>query len=366
MADARPAVQDAPSGSERPADGPARLDVAPAADAAPPLVGEINGIDSASVSGFQLLVRRRNADGTIAAAAPFDIRGISWSPAEMGGGQPDLATHVREADRDLPLMHAANMNVVKTYAAVSRELLDKIQANGLLAIVTVVPLATSEFESVVTTLRDHPALLMWVIGNEWNLNRFYNTCAIDECFNRVITAAQRIKALDPKHPVSTSFAAVGTSPTDAELMRLSGVDVWALNIYSQPGFFNRFTDWRLQATRTGVQRPFFISEYGADAYNTTAGRADAVAQATALRTQTQEIRQQLSARNPAFPCLGGTPFEFNDEWWKRGAATVQDPGGFANVGVAPDQFANEDWWGLVDINRTPRDAYQAIKLLYGQ
>jgi hypothetical protein len=319
-----------------------------------------------SVSGFQLLVRWRNPDGSIDPPAPFDIRGISWSPAEPGGLRPLEPDHLRAADRDLPLMRAANINTVKSYGPLGPATLDKLHANGLVAIVTVLSSADMAFEPAVMAVRDHPALLMWLVGNEWNLNRLYNTCAGEACFQRIEQVAARIKALDPRHPVATSFAPAGEIPSESDLRRLPSVDVWGLNIYSQPGFYNRFTNWRLLAQQTGLRKPFFLSEYGADAFDNLSGRPDEQAQARALRQQTSEIRSQLSARNPAFPCLGGTPFEWNDEWWKRGDPGVQDTGGFANGGVAADRFANEEWWGVVDIERKPRPAYQVLKELYAQ
>ena len=264
-------------------------------------------------------------------------------------------------------MRAANINTVKSYGTLDVATLDKLHAHGLVAIVTVfVSAADLAFESTVQALRDHPAVLMWMVGNEWNLNSLYDSCAGEACYQRVEQVAARIKALDPRHPVATSFAPSGEIPSAADLRRLPSVDVWGLNIYSQPGFFNRFTDWRVLAQQSGVRKPFFLSEYGADAYDNVNRRPDEQAQARALRQQTTEIRSQLSARNPAFACLGGTPFEWNDEWWKRGNPGVQDIGGFANVGVADDRFANEEWWGVVDIERRPRPAYQVLKELYAR
>jgi hypothetical protein len=343
---------------ERPPVGPA-----PDADQPPPPPAGM-GIESAAVSGFQLLVRRRQPGGTAGPAEPFDVRGISWSPAERGAGRPDSDSYLRAADRDLPMMRAANINVVKTYLPVRRAVLDRLQAHGLAAIVTVLNVSGEIFEATVAELKDHPALLMWLLGNEWNLNRLYGSCELSACFDRVNEVARRIKALDPKHPVATSFAPSGELPTDAEVARLEAVEVWGLNVYSQPGFFNRFADWRLQAQRTGIRKPLLLTEYGADAFDNRTGRTDEASQAAALRRQTTELRGQLSARNPAFPVLGGTPFEWNDEWWKRGNPAAQDPGGFAHDGVAADRFANEEWWGVVDVDRRPRAAYQVLKELY--
>lgn len=343
----------------------AAIDARPAVEAAPVPADDTRGIESAAVVGYQLMVRRRNADGTVAAPAPFDIRGVSWSPAERGAGFPDGGAYLRAADRDLPLMRAAHINTVKTYLAVDRAVLDKVLAQGLVAIVTVLARSGDDFASNVESLRDHPAVLMWIIGNEWNFNRLYDTCALDACYARVAEVAARVKQIDPRHPVATSFSPSGELPTAADLKRLEAVDVWGLNVYSQPGFFNRFANWRLLVQQSGIQRPFFMSEYGTDAWDNRAGALDEAGQAAALRRQTQEIRAQSSARNPALPCLGGTPFEWNDEWWKRGNPAVHDTAGFANVGVAGDQFANEEWWGIVDVDRHPRQAYQVLQELYG-
>jgi len=363
---------------------PAKLDAAvggmpgPADAAAMPVLGRDGSveaaravfdkrpIESASISGYQLLVRRRNQDGSAGAPEPFDIRGISWSPAERGDGFPTAGAYLRAADRDLPLMRAANINTVKTYLPTDRVVLDKLLEHGMVAIVTVLARMNDDYASAVESLRDHPAVLMWLVGNAWNYNRSYDTCSLEACYTRVNEVARKIKALDDKHPVATSFAPTGELPTESDLRRIDAVDLWGLNVYSQPGFFNRFTNWRLLGQQTGIRKPFFVSEYGSDAYDNRAGREDQAAQAAALRRQTQEIRAQSSARNPALPCLGGTPFEWNDEWWKRGNPAAHDNAGFANQGVAGDQFANEEWWGIVDVDRKPRQSYTVLQELYAQ
>lgn len=347
--------------------GPAAPPESPDAGPRPtPPVDTGRGLASVEVSGYQLLVRWQGPGGTVSEPTPFDIRGISWSPAQKGAGLPGPGDYLQAAGRDLPLMQQANINVVKTYVPVDRALLDRLLDHGMVAIVTVLPRAGDPVAPVVEKLRDHPALLMWLVGNEWNYNNLYGSCAPDACYDLVNQTARQIKALDPKHPVATSFAPKGELPSESDLRRLDAIDVWGLNVYSQPGFFNRFVNWRVLGLRSGIKKPFFMSEYGTDAFDQKTGRPNEAGQAEALRRQTAEIRAQLSSRNPGLPCLGGTPFEWNDEWWKHGNPGAQDSGGFANPGVAVDEFANEEWWGIVDVERRPRMAYQVLKELYAQ
>ena len=65
-------------------------------------------------------------------------------------------------------------------------------------------------------------------------------------------------------------------------------------------------------------------------------------------------------------CAGAAVFSFTDGWWKAGEADVQDAGGVApaSSGVPYDADANEEHWGLVDIHRTPKEAYHVVKSLF--
>ena len=62
-------------------------------------------------------------------------------------------------------------------------------------------------------------------------------------------------------------------------------------------------------------------------------------------------------------CIGVTLFEFCDEWWKAGNPNQQDPGGFSNA-IPYDNFANEEYWGIVTRDREPKLSYYVVQEIY--
>jgi exo-beta-1,3-glucanase (GH17 family) len=316
-----------------------------------------------TVSGYQLIVQQRNPDGTLAAGVPWDMKGIAWSP--FGANEPfdgSGAIYATHAAQDIPLMKAAHINTVRTYgpfeaSGAGLAVLDALHAQNMMVAMTVfAAFDDAKYVDAVTAFKDHPAVLLWVVGNEWNYNKLYSNHTFDECVQKVNEVAAAIKALDANHPVATVY---GELPSAADYAKITSVDVWGLNLYPYLDFGNRFTNWKALSPK-----PFFVSEYGADAFNDKSQSEDQASQAHALESLTNDLRAHLSAKDTGNPCIGGCPYEWNDEWWKSGAPATHDTGGFANQGVYPDGFANEEWWGIVTAQRATRSAYTTLQMLY--
>lgn len=115
-----------------------------------------------------------------------------------------------------------------------------------------------QFERIRKTVlkyRNHPALLLWSVGNEWSLHAD-NFKVFDEV-NRIV---RMIHELDPNHPVSTVISPDSERAVWLVRTRCPDVDILAVNSYGLTeklgGFFEK----------GGWKKPYLISEYGAPAY----------------------------------------------------------------------------------------------------
>ncbi|CAE8612337.1 unnamed protein product [Polarella glacialis] len=284
------------------------------------------------------------------------LKGVNWNPVPIGKGANEV-DFMGSVDVDMDLMQAAGVNVIRTYVCITdSEVLDKIWARGIQVLNGVYNSGHTPLEVIarkVEMVKDHPAILMWVVGNEWNYNSCYAQMSFKDCQNLMLRAATLVREHDRSHPVSTVYGEM--PPPDVYYALRGVVDVWGINIYSGLSFSNIFTRWR-----NAYDAPMFLAEYGADAYNSLIQREDGGAQAHATAVLTQDIVDHSTLVGGV--CLGGVIFSFNDEWWKdrTGSPWVHDVGGVApGGGPYPDAVFNEEWWGLVTIGRQPRRAYWA-------
>ncbi len=303
------------------------------------------------LSGRQLLV-----DGQ-----PLQLRGVCWNPVPVGAVHPEGLDFTGFAALDIARMRELGLNVVRTYEPLlDRGVLDQLAAAGIFVINSVYPWGGAPADVVVErvrAVRTHPALLMWAVGNEWNYNGLYVGLEPAEVVARLNEVTALIKEEDPDHPVTTIY---GELPDAATLAALPGIDVWGINAYRGLSFGDLFERWQ---GLSGL--PMFLSEYGADAYNASLPGYDPDSQAQAVAALTRELLDNTAVSGGA--SLGGTLFEWADEWWKdqEGSPSVQDVGGVApGGGPFPDQVFNEEWWGIVDVQRTPRPAFEALRRAY--
>ncbi len=189
--------------------------------------------------------------------------------------------------------------------------------------------------------------------------------------------ARQIKALDTNHPVAAIFGDIdipglnplrrsdenSNQPISTERIvndLCPSVDFWGLNIYRGTNFGNLFTQWS-----SIPAKPMFFSEFGVDAYRSLIldildGNEDEAMQATVNRALWRQALDNLSALHSGGVCVGGTVFEWNDEWWKARSQDGASPDVQENLGYfggQPDGFANEEWFAITAVDRRLRQSY---------
>jgi exo-beta-1,3-glucanase (GH17 family) len=107
----------------------------------------------------------------------------------------------------------------------------------------------------VLEYRDHPALLMWIIGNE--LNHSYTNPAVYDAVNDV---AAMIHSVDPNHPTTTTVAGIDGDVVREIETRAPELDFISFQVYGMLFALPELLD------EIGFDRPFMVTEWGALGY----------------------------------------------------------------------------------------------------
>ena len=272
----------------------------------------------------------------------YRINGICYARGE-GNGENSGYTF----NDDIPLLVDANINTIRTYAAITN--VAELNAFANAGIKVIMMLNENSYTWYVNQFKDHPAILMWEFGNEFNYHPEWFGNNIQNWYNILEDRASNVKSLDPNHPVSTGH---GEVPNSQALNSCPSVDVWGMNIYrwlSPESAINELASL--------TDKAMYISEAGADSFNLNSNSENQQQQAQA----TEIILNAIIDKSDL--CVGVTLFEFCDEWWKAGNPNQQDPGGFSNS-IPYDNFANEEYWGIVTRDRVPKEAYYVVQEIY--
>ena len=300
------------------------------------------------VSGRQLIV-----DNT-----PYFMKGVCYHPVLRGETERNFST----IDQDLELISEAGINTIRVYAPIDdMEVLDKIDAAGLKLIVSfgynqngVYDILSGTFLDYIMKYKDHNSILIWELGNEYNYHPEWFGGDIQNWYNALSQATDQIHDIDQNHPVATAH---GDMPDKQALASNPNIDIWGLNVYRWDQPQSVFKEWQ-----TVSDKPVYLSEAGADSYMkiSKAGfkqgenqRAQAVANA--------KIIDAVFDRSDV--ASGIFIFSFTDGLWKAGNPDQQDIGGWApnSSGVPYDGAPNEEYWGIVDINRNKKETFEVIK-----
>ena len=110
----------------------------------------------------------------------------------------------------------------------------------------------AQIKQDILALKDHPALLMWGIGNELNL-RHKNP----KVWDAVNDLAIMIHDIDPNHPTSTMLAGAEPEVIKRVVERCPDVDLLSFQLYGEIGQLPRFL------SESGYQGAYTVSEWGA-------------------------------------------------------------------------------------------------------
>jgi len=204
----------------------------------------------------------------MADAVPVELQKTDSGWQLLRGGEPYL---IRGAggDGSLQQLAAAGGNSVRTWGGDVGTLLDDAHALGLTVTVGIwlgherhgfdyddqaqVTAQLEQARQAVLRYKDHPAVLLWGVGNEMEGYESGDDPVIWAAVNDV---AAMVKELDPAHPTMTVTAEIGGGRIDSVHNRSPAIDIHGINSYGgAPSLAER-----LRAG--GGTKPIVLTEFG--------------------------------------------------------------------------------------------------------
>lgn len=307
--------------------------------------------DVVSVKDRQLLINK-----TI-----YFIKGICYNPVEKGHTERSFTN----IDIDLAIMKEAGINTIRVYLPIEEvSVLDKIADAGIKVITSFGynqggknDILSGSYLDYINKFKNHKSILLWELGNEYNYHPEWFDGDIKNWYVSLQNAADAIHQNDPNHPVASAH---GELPDSSALATSTNVDLWGLNVYRWDNPEKIFKQWSVLS-----DKPMYLSEAGSDSYMTITNYGfsegeNQHAQAQSLNNILNDVFEYKSIST------GVLVFSFTDELWKAGNPDIQDIGGWApaSSGVPYDGTANEEYWGILNVDRDKKEAFYVLKEFY--
>ncbi|MBK6483947.1 MAG: hypothetical protein IPG01_12650 [Chitinophagaceae bacterium] len=206
----------------------------------------------------------------VTVAQPIKVT-VSQTPAGewqlLRGGEP---YYIKGAggDTNLDKLIEIGGNSIRTWGTDNaKEILDEAHAKGLTVMLGLwvpqerqgfdyddadkVAAVVEGFRKAIMELKDHPALLLWGVGNEVDLA--YTNTKVWDVINDIATI---IHDVDPNHPTCTVTAGLDKEEVRLIMERAPAIDIYGVNTYGDIGNVKK------NIANFGWKGPYIISEWG--------------------------------------------------------------------------------------------------------
>ncbi len=198
------------------------------------------------------------------------------------------------------------------------------------------------FTEVVKTYKDHPALLMWGIGNENDL--FYSDFKVWDAINDI---AKMIHQIDPNHPTMTVTAGLDVAEVQLIMERAPHIDVYGINTYAAIIGIDK------ELRAFGWDRPYVITEWGPSGHWEVAKTAwgAPVEETSREKAALYKKRYEQGIARDAEMCIGSYVFL----WGQKQETTPTWYGVFLEDGTETEvtDVLQYVWTGSYPANRAP-------------
>ena len=279
----------------------------------------------------------------------------------LRAGKPHLVKGAG-GDSALAELAAAGGNSLRTWGADKvGPLLDEAQQHGLTVAVGIwlgherhgfnyndADQVSGQLESareVVLKYKDHPAVLLWGVGNEMEGYGAGDNAAIWSAINNM---AAMIKELDPNHPTMTVVAEIGGDRVKNVHRLCPSVDILGINSYGGAATLPA------RYKQAGGTKPYILTEFGPPGIWESAKNAAGLIPEPSSTEKADLYRKAYAGAVSGAPgvCLGS--YVFN--WGHKQEATATWFGMFLPDGtrLAAVDAMTELWSGKPPANRCPR------------
>jgi hypothetical protein len=222
-----------------------------------------------------------------------------------------------------------------------------------------IKLQLEAFAKVVDEVKDHPALLMWAVGNEVDL--FYSNFDVWKHINDI---ALMIKEKDPHHPVTTVTAGLDVAEVKLIQKYAPSLDLLGINTYGG-------LDGAIESLPYyGWDKPYMITEWGPNGHweSPKTDWGIPIEQTSTEKAKSYKERYEMIFED-AENCLGSYVFL----WGFKQETTSSWYGLFLQDGTQTSvmDVLIEKWSGKTPNNRAPdlnsftinsKNAYESVKV----